>query len=257
MMTPWDPKGDKDRSMLKIKQAPTVQFDFSGVLQPDWQPFEDEQCVVFGYANTTIRIQLCVDGNAGSNNLRAGMNTVASPRIHGRRGIREVMLSYVGLFICNGTEGGLTWYSFGRSLNMTTHVSLYTREATTVVSHKLFHHECSRDFCKLCPSHLSVCRITFLDADTRLLSASCLIAPQADCRLQRHCLPGRPRLAPQLYGRRDSSVTHDRTHFLVCGCRVCLWAGILRHPDTKLPERSCLPLLPLQCQQLRQPRYGV
>lgn len=41
---------------------------------------------------------------------------------------------YVGLFLCNGTDGGTTCGSYGKSLNITTQLSLYTREATFIAA---------------------------------------------------------------------------------------------------------------------------
>lgn len=117
MVAPWVPSKHVDYPMIKVDDAPAVQMDFSGVLEVDMEPFQEENCDVFGDDETIIGIKLCVEEE------RLGAGT-------------ETGVLRAGLFLCNGTQGGTTCnsYAHGKSLNITTRLSMYTRRTTFVAA---------------------------------------------------------------------------------------------------------------------------
>jgi hypothetical protein len=70
MVAPWIGHGYADHSMVKIYNAPAIQFDFEDSASDE---FDDEDCDVFGQAGVLIGIKFCVvEDRSVSGSLRIG-----------------------------------------------------------------------------------------------------------------------------------------------------------------------------------------
>lgn len=57
MVIPWVPQGYDDHSMVMVKNAPSIQVDFTG---PTMERFNESDCDVFGETRVAIGIRLCL-----------------------------------------------------------------------------------------------------------------------------------------------------------------------------------------------------
>jgi hypothetical protein len=107
---PWVPSGYDQYPLVRVKNAPSIQADFSGPLA-DSQSFADADCDLFGQHNVMIGIRLCLK---------------TSP-------LDPAMLM-AGMFVCpEGIENGAC--SLHRPLpNITTQVSFYSLQTSFVTS---------------------------------------------------------------------------------------------------------------------------
>lgn len=70
MVAPWQNSEHAGYPMVKIENAPSMQFDFSG---PVDSAFSESDCDVFGQQGFAIGIKMCVARDAGTEgSLRAG-----------------------------------------------------------------------------------------------------------------------------------------------------------------------------------------
>lgn len=73
MVIPWVPQGYDDHSMVKVKNVPSIQFDFTG---PTMDSFSDSDCDIFGETGIDIGIRLCLaQAPYDLGSIRAGMFT--------------------------------------------------------------------------------------------------------------------------------------------------------------------------------------
>ncbi|KAI1767922.1 hypothetical protein GGR53DRAFT_480172 [Hypoxylon sp. FL1150] len=108
MVAPWVPEGHIDYPMIKIDPVASLQMDFTQYASDE---FEEVDCDIYGETGFTIGIRLCL---------------VHEPTLPGS--LRA------GLFVCmNGTDGDNCQVS-QPAPNMTTTMSVFTRQATVVTA---------------------------------------------------------------------------------------------------------------------------
>jgi len=63
MVIPWIPQRDPQYTMVKVKSAPSIRADFSGLIKEELS-FEDSDCDLFGQEGVLIGIRLCLKMNS-------------------------------------------------------------------------------------------------------------------------------------------------------------------------------------------------